>query len=111
MHPLAITLILASAGIHALRELIMKKAHDKQVFAWLMCVVCIPLFLPFLVYEGTRGNVTMMTVYITAGAGIVHSLYWFFMSRAYEGGDLSHVYPIMRSAPALIFILSVLFLG
>ncbi len=111
MHPLAITLVLISAAIHALRELIIKRAHDKQIFAWLICLVCIPLFFPLLVYEWLQGNVTWVAVQITIGAGVVHSLYWYWMTRAYDGGDLSHVYPIMRSAPALIVILSILFLG
>ena len=110
MHPLAIGLVLGSAVIHALREMVTKRAYDKQIFIWLFCVVSIPLFFPLFLYEAWLGNVTLMTVLLSAGASVVHACYWYTMSRAYEGGDLSHVYPIMRSAPALIFVLSVIFL-
>jgi hypothetical protein len=37
MHPLAVALVLGSATIHAWRELITKKSHDKQVFISLFC--------------------------------------------------------------------------
>ncbi len=110
MHPLAIALVLASAGMHAWRELITKRAHDKQIFVWLFCVVSIVLFFPFFVYEIVIGNMSWNALMIGLGASVIHASYWYFMSRAYECGDLSHVYPIMRSAPAPIFILSVIFL-
>jgi uncharacterized membrane protein len=34
-----------------------------------------------------------------------------FLTGAYKEGDLSHVYPIMRSSPALVLIIAILFLG
>ncbi len=38
-------------------------------------------------------------------------MYWMFMTSAYKEGDLSHVYPIMRSSPALVLLIAVFFLG
>ncbi len=111
MHPLAVGLVLVSAVIHAWREMITKKAHDKQIFVWLFCVVAVIILFPILLYEGVEGRVTGTALLIALGASVIHSLYWYFMSRAYEAGDLSQVYPIMRSSPALIFVLSVVFLG
>lgn len=110
MHPLAITLVLISAAIHAWRELMMKKSHDKQIFIWLLCTSAIVIFFPMFLYEAWIGNVTLTALLLSIAGAVTHSVYWFFMSRSYEAGDLSHVYPIMRSAPALVFILAVIFL-
>jgi len=44
------------------------------------------------------------------GLGIIHASYWIFYSKAYENGAMSHVYPIIRSAPAFVLLFAVLFL-
>lgn len=111
VHPLAITLVLISAAVHAWREMMMKKSHDKQIFIWLICIVAPVIFLPMALYEIWQGHVTGTAIGLSIGASFVHAIYWFCLSRSYEGGDLSHVYPIMRSAPALIFVVAIFFLG
>ena len=110
MNPLAVGLVLFSAAIHAWREMMMKKSDDKQVFIWLLCTSAIVIFFPMFLYEAWLGNLTRTAILLSMAGAVTHSCYWFCMSRAYEGGDLSHVYPIMRSAPALVFVIAVLFL-
>ncbi len=110
MHPLAITLVLISAAIHAWREMMMKKSGDKQIFIWLLCTSAVIIFFPLFIYEVWQGHLTRLAVLLSMGGAVTHSIYWFFMSRSYEKGDLSRVYPIMRSSPALVFIIAVLFL-
>ena len=47
-----------------------------------------------------------------AGGIVLHVAYQLFLVRAYQAGDLSQVYPIARgSAPLLVTLVSVLFLG
>lgn len=111
MDSLAITLVLISATMHAVRDFFTKQAHDKQVFVWLYEIASLLFFLPIALYIGiTQGIGNPVGVYIGLGAGIIHFLYWFCLSKSYEQGDLSHVYPIMRSSPALVLIVSVFFL-
>lgn len=43
--------------------------------------------------------------------GLVHASYWTFYAKAYEKGDISHVYPIVHSAPAFVLIFGVFFLA
>lgn len=43
--------------------------------------------------------------------GVCHFLYLICFSKTLETGDLSLVYPIVRSSPALVLICAVLFLG
>lgn len=67
----------------------------------------LPLFIYFLLQEG----ITIIGLQFIVLSGIVHCFYWYFLSRAYEDGDLSHVYPIMRSSPAIVFLLAITLLG
>jgi drug/metabolite transporter (DMT)-like permease len=44
-------------------------------------------------------------------SGLLHFLYWLWLAHALEAGDLSRVYPIARSAPALVLVVAVVFMG
>jgi len=63
----------------------------------------LPLFAPAEVPRAV-----WMLVGVT---GAVHALYLYFMSRAYEVAELSLVYPLIRSTPALMPLLAVPLLG
>ncbi|MBI2655748.1 EamA family transporter [Candidatus Woesearchaeota archaeon] len=111
MNPTTVVLVIASAVIHAFRNFYTKKANDPQIFIWwyelIGSVIFLPLFLYYLWQEGS-GNLLGLTIGVISG--LLHALYWMLHGRAYKGGDLSHVYPIMRSAPALVLVFAVIFL-
>ena len=112
MSALAIALVLISALFHALRSLFTKESGDKQVFLWLYSIVALLFFSPLFFYFLYRGGITNPAAYAwCAGSGFIHFLYWLFLTSAYKEGDLSHVYPIMRSSPALVLMIAVLLLG
>jgi len=112
MSALAILLVLLSALFHALRSLFTKESGDKQVFLWLYSIVALLFFSPLFLYFLFRVGITNPAAYAwCAGSGFIHFLYWLFLTQAYKEGDLSHVYPIMRSSPALVLVIAVLFLG
>ncbi len=52
------------------------------------------------------------TLALSYGAlsGLVHFLYNIFYTRSYTHGDLSIVYPIMRSSPAFVLLFALIFL-
>jgi uncharacterized membrane protein len=112
MHPLAILLVLLSAAMHAFRNFFNKKAFDKQAFVWWYEVFGLifftPLFLFTLLHEGTNTHVSITFIFLS---GCVHFIYWYFLTKALEKGDLSLIYPIMRSSPALVLIFSITILG
>ena len=112
MHPLAILLVLLSAAMHAFRNFFNKKALDKQAFVWWYEVFGLifftPLFLFTLLHEGTNTHISIAFIFLS---GFVHFIYWYFLSKALEKGDLSLIYPIMRSSPALVLIFSITILG
>jgi uncharacterized membrane protein len=112
MHPLAILLVLLSAAMHAFRNFFNKKAVDKQAFVWWYevfgLVFFTPLFLFTLLREGTNTHISIAFIFLS---GFVHFIYWYFLTKALEKGDLSLIYPIMRSSPALVLIFSITILG
>ena len=112
MHPSAILLVLVSAAMHAFRNFFNKKAMDKQAFVWWYEVLGIifftPLFLFTLLHEGTNTHISISFIFLS---GFVHFIYWYFLTKALEKGDLSLIYPIMRSSPALVLIFSIISLG
>jgi len=111
MNTLAISLVILSAIMHAFRDFITKKANDKQIFAWWFQLFSLILFSPFFIYFlFTEGIKTLVGIYIALASGFVISLHWYSLTKTYESGDLSHVYPIMRSSPALVLIFAVIIL-
>jgi drug/metabolite transporter (DMT)-like permease len=112
MSALAIALVLLSAVFHALRSLFTKESGDKQVFLWLYSIFALLFFAPLCVYLLWRVGIPNAAAYAwCAGSGFIHFLYWIFLTQSFKEGDLSHVYPIMRSSPAPVLVIAVLFLG
>ena len=112
MSTIAIGLVLLSALLHALRSLFTKESGDKQIFLWLYSIFALLFFAPLFFYFIYRVGITHPAAYAwCAGSGFIHFLYWIFLTNAYREGDLSRVYPIMRSSPALVLVAAVLFLG
>jgi drug/metabolite transporter (DMT)-like permease len=112
MSTVAIGLVLLSALFHALRSLFTKESGDKQIFLWLYSLIALLFMAPFFIYFLHRVGITTPAAYAwCAGSGFIHFLYWLFLTSAYKEGDLSHVYPIMRSSPALVLMIAVLLLG
>ena len=112
MSTIAIGLVLVSALLHALRSLFTKESGDKQIFLWLYSIMALLFFSPLFFYFLYRVGITDPVAYTwCAISGFIHFLYWIFLTNAYKEGDLSHVYPIMRSSPALVLVIAILFLG
>ena len=112
MHPSTILLVLLSAAMHALRNFFNKKALDKQAFVWWYelfgLIFFTPVFIFALFQEGTHTLISKTFVILS---GFIHFVYWYFLTKALEKGDLSLTYPIMRSSPALVLIFSITILG
>ncbi len=110
MNSLAIVLVLFSAFMHALRNFYTKKAEDKQIFVWWYGLFALIFYLPVFVYILFQEEISWLVIGLGIIGGVVHLFEWYFLAKAYEHGDLSQVYPIMRSAPALVLIFAVIFL-
>lgn len=109
MPPLALSLLVSAAILHAGWNLILKQANERQVFTWWALVIGTLCFLPFLLVRPALP--TAVWPYVVASA-LVEGVYYFALTRAYRIGDFSLVYPLARgAAPAFLALWATLFLG
>jgi drug/metabolite transporter (DMT)-like permease len=111
MEPFAVALILISAASHAAWNYLAKGARDKDSFMLLMNVTSqftlLPVFI--LLLKDWALPVNALPFLLTSAAAEV--AYFLALSRAYDAGDLSVVYPVARSAPLFVAVAGALFLG
>lgn len=112
MASLALLLVVSSAFLHALWNLLYKRARDKPSFAWLFGLAAAVLYLPvFLLLVGRR-PIPPEGWYLAVASATIHTLYFAFLGRGYSAGDLSLVYPLARgTGPVLTLAWTALFLG
>jgi uncharacterized membrane protein len=112
MDSMVIGMVLLSAFMHALRNFFNKKALDKQIFMWWFEVFGLLFFTPVFFFAGdVQSALSSLSPLWILISGAVHFIYWFFLTKSLDKGDLSLVYPIMRSSPALVLIFSLALLG
>ena len=99
MNHTAFSLIIISAVMHALWNMLVKRSRHKTVFIWWMFIASSGLFtlaLPLL-SEPFSFPDTNTLLLLSLGA-LCFVLYHLFNGRAYRGGDLSVVYPLSQTA-------------
>ena len=112
MSVLALSIVLASAFIHAGWNFLLKKSERKIVFIWWFQLVAAFLYLPLFLYHADLAAIPRTGWLCIVATGLFHALYFWFMGGAYQRGDLSLVYPLARgSGPLFVPILAVLLLG
>ncbi len=111
MSNLALLLIIISAVMHALWNLLVKRSRDKTVFIWWMFIasgLLMNLALPF-VGPFPPVNITLLGLVVAGGACFV--LYHLFNGRAYRSGDLSLTYPLSQTSMLWVPLWGALILG
>ena len=89
-------LVVIAAGMHALWNLGARKAKGDAGVLWLgLCaasVVCAPLAF------WTRPTLQVLVdgLPLILATGVIHALYFVALSKAYETGEISFVYPVAR---------------
>jgi len=105
-----LALILASAVIHVVAHVALKRAHDRTAFVWWMLVWGGVLFAPVLFL--VRPVVPPLAWLIMAISAVFEALYFLSIARAYRLGDLSLVYPLARgTSPLFLLLWTTLFLS
>ncbi len=103
-------LVVLSAVLHAWWSFSIKASRDPLAFNLLQQLPSVLVALAVLSLVDLR-DVPGRVWLLVAGTGVAHALYLFWMSRAYQWGDLTLVYPIARSTPAFVPLVSVPLLG
>ena len=109
MHANTLGLLLVAACMHATANLLLKQARDKLAFTWWMLTASCLLGLPLLLRMQPIGRAGWLLI---IASGLLETVYFVALSRAYTHGDLSQVYPLARgSAPLFIVLWAGLFLA
>jgi len=112
MTALSFTLIIVSAVMHALWNMLVKRSRHKTIFIWWMFVASGGLFtlaLP-LIPEPFRWPGADTILMIATGA-TCFVLYHLFNGRAYQDGDLSIVYPLSQTSMIYVPVWGITLLG
>ena len=115
----AVLLVVTSGVIHATWNYLAKSSNDKLSFLWAVKVISILLLTPIFAYRLIGSSIipqaetsVLHLLLLGFASGFVHFLYSYFLSQAYEYGDISFSYPIARgSAPFIVALFSYLFLA
>ena len=104
----AIFLLLLSASLHALWNLLLKKSQEKYIaMGWQVIISGVFAFL-LLLFTGFPPRSMWLFAVISM---ILEAVYFILLSNAYSDHDFSLVYPIARgTAPAFLMLWSILFL-
>src|SRR5215208_3395114 len=105
---LAIFLLLTSAFLHALWNLLLKRSQEKYIAMGWQVIISGVLALFLLIFTGLPPR----SMWLFAGISMaLEAVYFILLSNAYSDHDFSLVYPIARgTAPAFLMLWSVLLL-
>ena len=110
MGPAAFALVLASALLHAWWSASIKGSRDPLVFNALQ--TALPLVGLLATLPAVHlGEVPPRAWACLAATTACHTGYFWWLSRAFEHGDLTLVYPIARSTPAFLPLVAAPLLG
>ena len=111
MDSLPVILVIFSAISHGLWNYIAKVGEDKESFMLLLNLTSLLLFIPvfYLILPEIYFPIEILPYLLVSG--LAETVYFLGLGKAYEGGDLSVVYPVARSSPVFVTIAAAFFLG
>lgn len=112
MFALSVLLVIISGMSHAVWNLYAKRSPHKSLFIWIISVPSAIVVLPRLIGEITAATLPLRAFIFVGLALLFQAGYAILLSKTYEMGDLSQVYPLMRGTGTLLIpIIGVVFLG
>jgi drug/metabolite transporter (DMT)-like permease len=104
-------LVIISAFSHATWNVLAKKGGDKEAYFLISVTTSIVTLLPVYIIILPDWSLPLAALPYLLVSALAETLYFLTLSKAYELGDLSVVYPLARSSPLFLTILAVLFLN
>lgn len=109
MSPGGLLLLLASAGLHVLTHIALKRSRDRSAFVAWMLLWALILFSPIVIFGWTA--IPPIGWGLMLFSSLFEAGYFIAIALAYRGADLSVVYPLARgTGPLLLLIWSGLIL-
>jgi drug/metabolite transporter (DMT)-like permease len=106
MSVLALGMVLLSAVLHAIWNVAAKRNDQPATFLYLLTICTLGLsavLLPWIPLQAFHGRLLGLLLLSCA----FHGASFVALARAYESGDLSLVYPISRSTPAVVPLIAI----
>ena len=104
---LALVLILVSAVVHAVVNVLTKRADDKYAMRLLIGVFSAVLVTPALFFVPLPHG---MAIWFLIGTAFVHAIYELLLVKSYESAAFSAVYPVARGTGPLFTALGAIIL-
>ncbi len=111
METIALLLIIFSAFMHALWNLLVKQSSDKTIFIWWMFVSSWSMMTVYTISFDLFPQLSFRLVVLATLSAVCFVLYHWFGGYAYRDGDLSVTYPLAQTAMFYVPVWGVLFLG
>jgi drug/metabolite transporter (DMT)-like permease len=109
MPPLAFTLALAAAVLHAFWNILLARARDPESATAVALVAAVIVFAPVTALRFEAEWAVWPFIVLTS---ILQLTYFALLATAYRKAELSFVYPVARgAAPAIVLVVSVVALG
>ena len=105
----SLLLVLTSAFLHPLWNMLLKRSEDKIIF-YLNIHLVFTLLFSFLLCLYPLGDITSAGWVLVILSAVSHFFYQVFLCKTYEAGDMSLTYPIARSSPVFVLVLALIFL-
>lgn len=109
MPPLAFTLALAAAVLHAFWNILLARARDPESATVVALLAAVIVFAPVAALRFDAEWDVWPFIVVTS---MLQLLYFALLATAYRKAELSFVYPVARGvAPAIVLVVSVVALG
>ena len=109
MPPLAFTLALAAAVLHAFWNILLARARDPESATAVALLAAVIVFAPVTALRFDAEWAVWPFIVVTS---MLQLLYFALLATAYRKAELSFVYPVARGvAPAIVLVVSVVVLG
>ena len=104
MTSLAFALVLVAAIVHAVWNLLAKRAGGGIAFVFLINALATLIYTPltFGVLLFKPPQINLVTLIFIVGSGLIHIVYFLVLQRGYQVGDLSLVYPLARGTGPML---------
>lgn len=111
MLAISIMLVVFSGLAHAVWNMLAKQSMNKQLFLWIILVPTTVALLPHLIRELVQSSLPVEAFILICLSLLLQSCYAILLSKSYDVGDMSQVYPIMRGTSTLLIpLIGVMFL-
>ncbi len=109
MPPLAFSLALAAAFLHAFWNILLARARDPECATTVALLAAVIVFAPVTAFRFDAEWAVWPFIVVTS---MLQLLYFALLATAYRKAELSFVYPVARGvAPVVVLVVSVVVLG